>query len=401
MSGSSIARRRLLHLAARDKRQRGCDVSFLGSSSSSSSSRLIGSIAGRPERPAYRSRTPAGQANAATSAWLSSPASIALQSSLRCLCVRTKSTHTSSYEATPAASVKSRGSDRRTRRGSHHEPDRNVASRSAGPGGEHPLQRPPGQNAPPPPPPLQQFTAAEPPPRHHGAPRLIRYPPPEAAVPPPPPAAHPSNVFTYARAPSSRLFSFYNAVTATSATSRRSRGRSSVYYQPPHPLSATESSGPSSSPSSQPTGAVGSEAEQTPYSRQPPDDHPSHQNGTMSSASSGASSSLADAGSQLRNRGGTAAEATHDHNAHDGHAHGWFGHSHSHAHGAEGSAEDADKLLAALKGKGALRAILGDRVHMMMELMHVTIASHPTYPSFPSSSRGPKAIVAAISLSSV
>lgn len=50
---------------------------------------------------------------------------------------------------------------------------------------------------------------------------------------------------------------------------------------------------------------------------------------------------------------------SHVHNGHhehkDDHHHGvasLFGHSHNHSHGAEGSPEEADKLLAALKGKG-------------------------------------------------
>lgn len=48
---------------------------------------------------------------------------------------------------------------------------------------------------------------------------------------------------------------------------------------------------------------------------------------------------------------GTEEHHKHEHAEHN-HSHGMFGHSHSHAHGSEGSVEEADRLLKALKGKG-------------------------------------------------
>ncbi|MCO5589885.1 hypothetical protein L7F22_043854 [Adiantum nelumboides] len=163
---------------------------------------------------------------------------------------------------------------------------------------------PPHQHAPPP-----SHFAPQPPP-HTGAPRLIRHPPiAEAAQPPPPPPAPPSALFQYTRGPSSRLFSFHNSATSASTTT-------SYAYK----------AGPSSELTIDqvPTMPGEQEADKVLRNRKP------ETNTTTANSKS------------------SVVEHPHEH-----HSHGWLGgHSHSHSHAAEGSAEEADKLLKALKGKG-------------------------------------------------
>lgn len=154
--------------------------------------------------------------------------------------------------------------------------------------------------------PTPQTVAAQPPPTH-GAPRLIRHPPASEGPP-----TSSSALYGYTRrGPASRLFSFRNSASASSANAES-------------------------------TAIVTSN---TTFAL-----HRKISHGTdIDTMTANASSSIRKRASAKSQNG---VDASHDHSSHD-HSHGIFGHSHAgHSHGAEGSAEEADRLIEALKGKG-------------------------------------------------
>ncbi|PWZ02885.1 hypothetical protein BCV70DRAFT_154451 [Testicularia cyperi] len=182
-----------------------------------------------------------------------------------------------------------------------------------------------------------------PPPAHQGPPRLVRYENPRADRHDPPSRYPPSYTHTSypdplsyrahlssRRAPAS-LFSLFPSTTVTAASIRassdphayRSPADSSTQTSIVSPTLSVPQLNMSGTTSSIVNGAKASESELHQRNKQARD--------AASSDAKGAATSHS-------------------------HSHGILGHSHSHGHGHDhhdhGSAEEADKLLAALKGKG-------------------------------------------------
>ncbi|PWN50893.1 hypothetical protein IE53DRAFT_386781 [Violaceomyces palustris] len=178
----------------------------------------------------------------------------------------------------------------------------------------------------------------QPPPQSNGPPRLIRYqshsvyPPSYSHSAFPDPTSYRAHLSSR-RAPAS-LFSFFPSATAASIAQP-----SSIFADNPSSINSSKDSSPALTeatvPASNPTVKATSLA------------------GTMSKSSS---ISVSDTSAAVK-RNSANGQAKHDHDDQHSHSHGvagWLGggHSHSHSHAHEGSVEEADKLLAALKGKG-------------------------------------------------
>ncbi|EPQ32091.1 uncharacterized protein PFL1_00288 [Pseudozyma flocculosa PF-1] len=192
------------------------------------------------------------------------------------------------------------------------------------------------------------------PPRRPGPPRLVRYEDhvnqPERSSPLslyPRSFAHPSYPdpasyrahLSSRRAPAS-LFGLFPSATSTAASLTLPPTTSVFAKQPP----PTSQSGNAAAAAAATSHAV------EPY--QPAASTPAKLDSTMSSSTAVPANE-----GELRQRKGAAAEedagaAHHDHGHGDhDHKHSLFGHSHHHGHD-HGSAEEADQLIAALKGKG-------------------------------------------------
>lgn len=182
----------------------------------------------------------------------------------------------------------------------------------------------------------------QPPPSHQSnAPRLIRYQDDSNQIS--------NQVYIY---PKSYIHSYHPSPRSYKAANESRRAPASLFSF--HPSTSTSNStlpvksslfietDPDPSSSIKPTS--GTQAAQSQSQSQ-------LQSSSITDMSSSIANSASQAETQLKQRKDVKnGSQRHDH-SHDGHSHGWLGsHSHSHDHG--GSAEEADNLLAALKGKG-------------------------------------------------
>jgi len=191
----------------------------------------------------------------------------------------------------------------------------------------------------------------QPPPSNQGtAPRLIRYEDDSNQTS--------NQVYVY---PKSYIHSYHPSPRSYKASLESRRAPASLFSF--HPTTS------SSSTTSLPEKAslfVNSDNPSPSNSSSAAADLASHSQNQTVTSSSTMSSSIANnastAAEQLKQRNSSGkSETQKEGHSHDGHSHGWLG-GHSHNHNHEGSAEEADQLLAALRGKGELDWGLGENL---------------------------------------